>query len=172
MNKYRQTNDTSVFWIITGITVLAIIAIGFVAFGESKSQAQVASYETTSTSRPKVVVASHFQDFGKMNETDEKTAEFTIENMGDKPLQLFKITSSCGCTFGSVTINGKKSREFSMHSKSNWTGELPPGQKAIVSVTYKPSIMPVKGEVTRAVYVSTNDPDNKELTFSVKAYVE
>ena len=114
MNKYRQTNDTSVFWIITGITVLAIIAIGFVAFGESKSQAQVASYETTSTSRPKVVVASHFQDFGKMNETDEKTAEFTIENMGDKPLQLFKITSSCGCTFGSVTINGKKREEMSL----------------------------------------------------------
>ena len=47
------------------------------------------------------------------------------------------------------------------------------GMKVLVyGITYKPNIMPVKGEVTRAVYVSTNDPDNKELTFSVKAYVE
>ncbi len=172
MSKNRQTKDKSVFWIIGGITALAIIAIGFVAFSESKSQVQVTSYETTSTSRPKVVVASHFQNLGVMKETDEKTAEFTIENMGDKPLQLFKVTSSCGCTFGSVTINGQKSPEFSMHSKSNWSGELAPRQKATVSVTYKPNIMPVKGEVTRDVYVSTNDPDDKELTFTVKAYVE
>lgn len=169
---HTNVNDKTVFWIIGGFTVLAIIAIGFVAFRESKSQAQITSYETTSTSRPKVVVVSNFQDFGKMKVTDEKTAEFAIENMGDKPLQFFKVTSSCGCTFGSITINGQKSPEFSMHSKSNWTGELPAGQKAIVSVTYKPSIMPVKGDVTRAVYVSTNDPDNKELTFSVKAFVE
>lgn len=172
MSNYRQTNDKSVFWIIGGISALAIVAIGFVAISESKSQAQVTSYETTSATRPKVVVASHFQDFEKMKVTDEKTAEFTIENAGNKPLQLFKVTSSCGCTFGAITINGQKSPEFSMHSKSNWTGKLEPGEKAVVAVTYKPSIMPVKGEVTRTVSVSTNDPDNKELTFSVKAFVE
>src|SRR3989344_2564719 len=107
-----------------------------------------------------------------MKETDEKTAEFAIENYGDKPLQLFKVTSSCGCTFGTITINGQKSPEFSMHSKSNWTGSLAPGEKALIAVTYKPSIMPVKGEVSRAVYVSTNDPDNKEVAFSIKAFVE
>ena len=172
MSNYRQTNDKSVFWIIGGISAIAIVAIGFVAFSESKSQAQVTSYETTSTSRPKVVVASHFQDFGKMKVTDEKTAEFTIENAGDKPLQLFKVTSSCGCTFGTITINGQKSPEFSMHSKSTWTGKLEPKEKAVVAVTYKPSIMPVKGEVTRTVSVSTNDPEAQELTFTVKANVD
>src|SRR3989344_4749714 len=92
----RETNDKTIFLIIGGITVVAFALIGFVAFSESKSQAQVTSYEATSISRPKVVVASHFQDLGKMKETDEKTAEFTLENAGDKPLQLFKVTSSCG----------------------------------------------------------------------------
>lgn len=174
MSKYRHTDtkDRSVFWIIGGITVFAIIVIGFVAFSESKNQAKVTSYEVTAASRPKAVVTTAFADFGKMKVADEKTAEFTIENTGDKPLQLFNVTSSCDCTFGSITINRQKSPEFSMHTKSNWTGTLAPREKALVAVTYKPSIMPVKGEVTRAVYVSTNDPDNKELTFNVKAFVE
>lgn len=172
MSKYRQTNNKSVFLIIGALSAVAIVGIGFVALNESKSQAQVATYATTASSRPKAVVASTFSDFGTMKVTDEKTAEFTIENTGDKPLQFFKVTSSCGCTFGTITINGIKSPEFSMHSKSNWTGELLPRQKASISVIYKPSIMPVKGEVTRTVYVSTNDPDNKELAFSVKAFVE
>ncbi|MEK7165799.1 MAG: DUF1573 domain-containing protein, partial [Patescibacteria group bacterium] len=117
-------------------------------------------------------VNSTFSDLGKMKVSDEKSAEFTIENTGDMPLQLFKVTSSCGCTFGIITINRQKSPEFSMHSKSNWTGTLNPGEKASVLVTYKPILMPVKGEVTRAVYISTNDPENKDLKFSVKAFVE
>ena len=164
--------NKAVYLIIGGFTLFAAAVIGFAAFKESKNQPRVLSYETSAGERPKAVVAYHFKDLGKMKETDEKTTEFTIENMGNKPLQLFKATSSCGCTLGQITINGQKSPEFSMHSKSNWTGELAPRQKAIVAVTYKPGIMPVKGDVTRAVYVSTNDPDNKELTFSVKAFVE
>ena len=40
------------------------------------------------------------------------------------------------------------------------------GNKALVRVTYKPSIMPVKGEVTRMVYVKTNDPNNRTHVFS------
>ena len=170
--KFANSADKSIYWIIGSFIVLAVIAIGFVAFRESQGLVKVATYGIDAVSKPKATVVSSLTDLGKMKVTDEKKAEFTLENTGDKPLQLFRITSSCGCTFGSVTINGVKGPEFSMHSNSNWTGELPPGQKAIVTVTYKPSIMPVKGEVTRAVYVSTNDPDNKELTFSVKAYVE
>lgn len=170
--NYRESADKTIFWIIGGITVIAVFAIGFVAFSESKSQAQVASYEANASSRPRAIIASSFADFGKMKVSDEKTAEFTIENTGDNSLALFKVTSSCGCTFGTISINGQKSPEFSMHSKSSWTGDLPPGQKASVAVTYKPSLMPVKGEVTRSVFVSTNDPEKKVLTFSVKAYVE
>ena len=173
MNKqYTTGSDRSVFWIIGGITVIAIVAIGFVAFSESKSQAKITSYETTVTSRPKAVVASSFMDFGKMKVTDEKTTEFVIENKGDKPLQLFNGTSSCRCTTGQITVKDGKSPVFSMHSKSIWTGSVAPGEKAAVTLTYQPSLMPVKGEVTRAVYISTNDPDNKEITFTVKANVD
>jgi hypothetical protein len=107
-----------------------------------------------------------------MKVADQKTAEFVIENTGNQPLQLFNGSSSCGCTTGQITIKEEKSPSFSMHSKSTWTGSVAPGEKASVSLTYNPSLMPVKGDITRAVYVSTNDPENKELTFSIKAFVE
>ena len=107
-----------------------------------------------------------------MTVKDEKKAEFTIKNVGSEQLQLYKVSSSCDCTFGQITINGAKSPLFSMHAKSPWVGTLKPEETANLTVVYRPGIMPVKGEVTRAVYISTNDPDKKELTFSVKAYVE
>lgn len=151
---------------------MALLLIVYVAFNENKSRVKISVYQTNAISKPKATVTQVFADFGSMKVTDEKTAEFTIENTGNQPLQLFKVSSSCGCTIGTISINGQKSPAFSMHSKSSWTGTLDPNEKATVAVTYKPSIMPVKGEVTRAVYVSTNDPDNKELTFTVKANVD
>lgn len=177
MSKFRITgsSDKTIFWLIAGFSIFAIILIGFVAIRESKEaqgSINVQPYSVSDTDKPKARVNENNKNLGKMSVNDEKTAEFTIENTGDKPLQLFKVTSSCGCTLGTISINGQKSPEFSMHSKSNWTGTLAPSEKATVEITYKPSIMPVKGSVTRSVYVSTNDPDNKELTFSVKAYVE
>ncbi|KKP59111.1 MAG: hypothetical protein UR52_C0014G0015 [Candidatus Gottesmanbacteria bacterium GW2011_GWA1_34_13] len=170
--KNSEINHKSIYWIIGGITAIAIIAIGFVAFSESKSQAKVTKYDATSISRPIAFIAFNFTDVGKIKIQDEKIAEFTIENKGDQPLILYNITSSCGCTIGTVTINGQKSPKFTMHVKNDWTGTLLPSEKAIVTLTYNPSSMPVKGDVTRAIYVSTNDPYNKDLTFSIKAFVE
>jgi hypothetical protein len=59
-----------------------------------------------------------------------------------------------------------------MHSSISWVGTLNPGKKATVKVIYRPYIMPVSGEITRDVYVQTNDPDNERITFTVKAFVE
>ena len=107
-----------------------------------------------------------------MKVSDEKSTDFIVKNTGSKPLSLFNISSSCGCTAGIVTIAGSKSPEGAMHSKSDWIGTLPPGEQAIVMVIYRPSVMPVKGDVSRSVYVETNDPTNPKLTFTVKAFVE
>ena len=55
---------------------------------------------------------------------------------------------------------------------NSWIGTLNPGNTATVTVIYRPSIMPVKGDVTRFVTVETNDPANNQLTFNIKAFVE
>lgn len=174
MSKHNGSSvDGSIAWIIGGVSLLAIVLIGFVAWGELKnSPATVAGYQSTDAERPIAGIISRSEDFGKMNVSEEKTATFTITNEGKKPLSLYGATTSCGCTFGRIAIGDLVSPEFSMHSKSTWTGVVEQGRSAVVTVTYKPSIMPVKGPVSRVAYVKTNDPDSPELTFTVSADVE
>lgn len=167
--------EKTIFYVIGGFTVLVIILIVVFSINEQKQASgglNIASYSTTDSNRPKAKFDSAFSDLGKMSVKDEKTAEFTIENTGSKPLTLYKISSSCDCTFGLVDIDGNKSPEFSMHASGSWTGTVESGKSAKLSVIYRPSIMPVSGIVTRDVYVQTNDPENPKLTFTVKADVE
>lgn len=156
-------------------TLAAIILIVLFTANEQKNLQNpsiTASYKVEDKEKPKVEVEKTFQDIGNMKVKDEKTAQFIIKNTGTKPLSLYKVSSSCGCTFGQITINGKKSSEFSMHSKSPWSGNVDPEKTAIVDVIYRPYIMPVKGTITRDVYLKTNDPQNPNLTLTIKTFVE
>lgn len=169
------STEKIIFLIIGGITVFVLVLIVIFSVNEQK-QAQgntpAVSYSTNDRDRPKATVSSAFSDLGKMKVKDEKSAEFTIENTGTKPLQLLKISSSCNCTFGQVTIDDKKSPELGMHTTTPWVGTVESGKKATLSVIYRPFIMPVSGVITRDVYVQTNDPEKSNLTFTVKAFVE
>ena len=167
--------DKLIFFIIGVITVVILILIVIFSINEGKqsqSSANINSFSVNDKYKPAVAVSSTFADLGNMKVKDEKSSEFTIENKGTKPLSLFKVSSSCDCTFGQITIDGNKSAEFGMHSKNSWTGSLDPGKKATLNVIYRPFIMPVKGVVTRDVFMQTNDPENPKLTFTVKAEVE
>jgi hypothetical protein len=167
--------EKAIFLIIGGFTLIVVVLIIIFSINEqkqAKTSASILSYSVSDREKPEASVSSSFSDLGKMKVKDEKTAEFTIENKGSKPLQLYKIRSSCDCTFGQVTIDGNKSPEFSMHASSPWVGTIEPGKKATLSVIYRPFIMPVSGVVTRDVYLETNDPEKPRMTFTVKAEVE
>lgn len=167
--------DKLVMLLIGGCTVFVIILIAFVFTAEKKAAGkldQVVQYQPSDAQKPTVVFSTEVKDVGKMNVSDERSADFAVKNTGTKSLSLFNISSSCGCTAGTVTIKDDKSPEGSMHTKGSWVGSLSPGDTATVTIIYRPSIMPVKGDVSRSVYVETNDPDNKQLTFSIKAFVE
>ncbi len=167
--------NTTILWIIGGFVGLVLVGIGFVAWGESRAVSGgkvIAQYQADDADKPIAQTTETSKDIGPMGVNDEKTTDFTITNTGTKPLQLFNITSSCDCTFGQLTINGTKSPEFSMHDKKQWTGTVNPGQSATISVIYRPAIMPVQGNISRSVYIQTNDPDNKQLTFTIKTFVQ
>ncbi len=140
--------------------------------GSSESSVKILSYTTNDIARPKAKIRSTAADLGKMKVSDEKDASFTITNAGQKPLQLYDITSSCMCTFGQIILDGKASEEFGMHGTSNYAAEIAPGQQAILKVIYRPYLMPVYGSVEREVYMATNDPQNTKLVFKVNAYVQ
>ena len=174
--KNFWSSEKIIFALIGGFTLIAVAIIVVFSINDQKttnSSTLVASYSAKDTNRPKAKASSLFSDLGKMKVNDEKAGKFTIENSGNKPLQLFGVSSSCGCTVGVITIDGQKSPEFGMHSTgSNWAGNIDPGKKADLSVIYRPYIMPVSGTITRDVYVQTNDPENAKLAFTVKAFVE
>ena len=160
--------------LIIGIVIFSIvIVVGsyFFLVADQKPQPAIISYSLNDKEKPKVEAKTTFSDLGKMKVSDDKSANFKIKNIGQKPLQLSNISSSCNCTFGQVIINGKESDVFGMHNVSDFAGEVFPGKEAIIKVTYRPSIMPVYGVIEREVYVSTNDPENPKLIFKVKAIV-
>lgn len=153
-------------------SVLFVFGAYFLISKTTKPPVAVISYKTTDQEKPKVEVKKTFSDLGTMKISEDKSAEFTIKNIGAKPLQLYGISSSCNCTFAQVIIDGQESELFGMHAVSNLAGEVLPRKEAKIRVTYRPFIMPVYGVVEREVYVSTNDPMKPKLIFSVKANVK
>ena len=139
--------------------------------GSQKSTPAIASYASSDKEKPKVEAKESFKDLGKMKVSNEKSTDFVIKNVGQKPLQLSGISSNCNCTFGQVIINGKESGFFGMHNVSDFAGEILPGKEGKIRVIYRPFIMPVYGLIEREVYVMTNDPENEKLVFKVKANV-
>ena len=154
--------------------IFSIVVIGgsyFVLVGNQKPATAITSYSSSDKEKPKVEAKTTFSDLGIMKVSEDKSTNFKLKNIGQKPLQLSNVSSSCNCAFGQVIINGKESDLFGMGNVSDFAGEVLPGKEAIIKVTYRSFIMPVYGTVGREIYVSTNDPENPKLIFKVKAIV-
>ncbi len=155
----------------TVIATILILLITIVYFSNDKTPQR----ENLGTAS--MTIDKKFEDFGTMKVDEDKTAVFTISNTSqDSTLRIWGISTSCNCTFASISINGQETEEFNMPAHMNktlrnWIGEIPANQTATLKVTYKPKIMPVTGIVTRQTRFSTNDPKNPEIEVSVKANV-
>lgn len=160
--------------IITGVifSLLLVIVSYFFVSGGGNQQIKITSYSSTDKEKPKVEVKSYSSDVGTIKVSDKKEVEFSLKNIGNKPLQLFNVSSSCNCATGQITYEGNISKEFGMHSQSDLVAEVAPQKEAKVKVIYRPYIMPVYGFIEREVYVETNDPENLKLIFKIKTYVK
>lgn len=138
-----------------------------------KTSAEIVFYKISDQQRPRLkILGENYQDIGKMKLTEVKSAVFTIKNEGEKTLQIFSGSTSCGCTTGQIKTAAKQSAVFSMHTDDNFYFELTGQEEARLELTYKPSVMPVSGKVQRAARLKTNDPEYPEVTFSLEAFVE
>lgn len=157
------------------ISVVFLVIFGGLIFlftGSQKPIHSIVTYAQTDKDRPQVQVDKAFQDIGEIKVSDVKNADFTLKNVGTKSLQILSLTSSCHCTFGQVIYNGNTSQEFGMSVPAGYITDIAPGDSAIVRVIYKPYIMPVFGLVEREVYITTNDPANQKLVFSIQMKVD
>lgn len=163
------------FAILTIAVALVVLVVAYILISggdKSTQEVKVASYQSTDQQKPQVKTENTVADLGQMKVSEQKSEDFKVENVGQKPLQLSNITSSCGCTVAQVVVDGQVSEEFGMHSKSSQVFEIAPGEAVIVRVTYRPYVMPVSGPVDREVYVDTNDPISQKLIFKVTANVQ
>ena len=146
--------------------------MAFLFTSEQKSEPTTAIFSEQDADRPKAETGQTFFDMGEIKVSDVKQQDYTLKNVGTKPLQILDVNSSCGCTAGQIIYNGETSKEYSMHSQSGFVTEIAPGGTATVRLTYRPATMPVYGVVEREVYVTTNDPANNKLVFSIRAIVK
>lgn len=161
--------DTKILLGAIGASVL-ILATATMALGKDQSPKR----ESLGTAAMTIDKVS--EDFGTMRVDEEKSTTFTVTNTSDATLRVWNVSTSCNCTFATVTIGDKSYGEFNMpmhmaKDLRNWIGEIGAGQSATLAVVYRPNIMPVTGPVTRQVRFATNDPKNPEVEVSVSANV-
>lgn len=98
---------------------------------------------------------------------------FTIKNIGTDVLKLTNIKTSCACTYAQLTIEGKTSPQFGMHTTSSWVGEVEPGKEAQLIVVFDPDFHGPTGvgPMERLISMQTSDINNPNLEFSLKGVV-
>lgn len=104
---------------------------------------------------PRIQVTPNSYNFGDIpKELVEHT--FVVKNIGNSPLLIKRISTSCGCT--KATIDSE---------------EILPNQAANLLVTMDPNLMEeeIEGDVLRIVYIKSNDPDNPETEIEIRANV-
>ncbi|KKR73349.1 MAG: hypothetical protein UU16_C0023G0014 [Candidatus Woesebacteria bacterium GW2011_GWA2_40_7] len=158
--------------ILLGVGFFAmLVGLVFLATYGQKPDPATLSYKKEDVDRPKTEVLSSLIDIGEMKVNEIKEVSFQLKNVGTKPLQILNINSSCNCTFGQIIYKNLTTKQYGMHKQSGYVTDVFPGDTANVKVIYNPSIMPVYGNVSRDVYISTNDPDNPKITFTIKTSV-
>ena len=149
-----------------------LFGMAFLATRGQKPDPATISYKNGDADRPKAEVLTSLIDIGEMKVSEVKEVSFQLKNIGNKPLQILNINSSCNCTFGQIIYKDLTTKQYGMHKQSGYVTDVAPGDSATVKVIYNPSIMPVYGPVSRDVYVSTNDPENPKLIFTIKTVVK
>lgn len=164
-----MNSSVKILLAVLGFTMLIVVAA--VALSGSEKTIDVKAQGVANMTIDKLK-----EDLGSMKVAEEKSAIFTVTNTGKTVLRLWHVATSCDCTFATFTINGQETPEFNMPGHMgatlrNWLGEVAAGQKALLKVTYRPSIMPVTGPVSRNVVFSTNDPKNPKVEVTISADV-
>lgn len=101
---------------------------------------------------PKISAHPFEYNFGDIVQGEEVSYPFTITNSGGDVLVITNVRASCGCT---AAEPDKK--------------ELKPGESTKIKVTFNS-----KGRVgpqVKSVYVSSNDPDRKEIELKIRCNI-
>ena len=166
--RFERTHRKKIKKII-GISLLVILIVGGAIF-------VLANYFLgKNQGTPKIEINPQEYDAGIVSMA-EGLVEYTYEirNNGDGDLKIKSIETSCMCTTAVLKVGDKTSPEFGMHSNLRfWSQKITPGQIGYLEVTFDPAFHGSRGigQNIRAVYLSTNDPQNKGVQVRLSANV-
>jgi hypothetical protein len=104
--------------------------------------------------QPKIeVVGNAVRDLGTLYNTGAHVKEtFNIKNAGDQALHISGVRTSCGCT-------------AAIPSDST----VQPGKQTQIEVDFNPT--GYRGDVSKEIYVMTNDPSNQMTTLKITMHI-
>ena len=112
----------------------------------------VLSIAVAATAAPIIEVDSADYDFGKLVGAPAITHRFIISNIGDAPLSILDVRTSCGCTATALPES-----------------ELAPGESVELEATV--DLTGFSGHVSQAIYILSNDIIHRKLTLHITGQV-
>ncbi|OGD26273.1 MAG: hypothetical protein A2Y56_05435 [Candidatus Aminicenantes bacterium RBG_13_63_10] len=102
---------------------------------------------------PRIKFREESWNFGKVKQTAVLEHEFVFKNTGGAKLTIHKVETSCGCTAALATEK-----------------TLEPGQEGKVKVSF--NTLGYSGEVTKNIYVDSDDSNDPRVVLKITATVE
>ena len=102
---------------------------------------------------PRLELKETAYDFGQVKEGDIVTHVFIFKNIGDEPLMINRVRTTCGCT--AVLLSQKT---------------LNPGEKGKLEVKF--NTRGYEGRLSRYIYLETNDPRQPKVQITIKATIQ
>ena len=134
-------------WVIGVIIVIGVIA--FYQYSNLDDKTNV------DDKKPRIEVTPAFYDFGDIP-YEKVEYNFSVNNKGRGILEITRISTSCGCTKGTID------KEL-----------ISSGETANLLVSIDPNLMEedIAGKIERTVYIKSNDPDNPEIEIELRANI-
>ncbi len=134
-----------------------IVIIGGVILLNYQQAADSEVNANSDPSGPHITIEPSTYDFGRVKFGDVPEYIFVVKNIGDKDLEINSVSTSCACTKGEMEVSS-----------------IAPGEQADLVVSFNPAIHGDDtdlGELTRTIYISTNDPHQEEIEAKIYADV-
>lgn len=107
---------------------------------------------TTVLAAPDLRIEEPLHDFGQVYQGEKVLHTFTFDNVGDEPLVVDRVRSSCGCT--AVLVSEKN---------------LAPGSRGEIQANFDSTRF--RGDVQKTIYLYSNDPDTPVMQLQIKGSV-
>ncbi|MDD8020687.1 MAG: DUF1573 domain-containing protein [Acidobacteriota bacterium] len=111
------------------------------------------AFSSGQTGEPKVVFKELEWNFGRIKQGEVVSHEFTFRNEGTAPLEVTRVSTSCGCAAALVSQK-----------------EIAPGGEGHIKVTF--DSRGYSGKVLKYIYFDSNDPKKPQVELTVSAEVE